>query len=41
MVYGVEGLTWNDEGEHLYSKNDPTFEFNADWMIGNLEYVRY
>ena len=41
MVYGVEGLTWNDEGEHLYSKNDPAFEFNADWMIGNLEYVRY
>lgn len=41
MVYGVEGLTWNDEGEKLYSKVDPTFEFNADWMIGNMEYERY
>lgn len=41
MVYGVEGLTWNDVGDGLYTKNDPAFEFNADWMIGNLEYVRY
>lgn len=41
MVYGVEGLTWNDVGDGLYTKVDPSFEFNADWMIGNLEYVRY
>ena len=41
MVYGVEGLTWNDAGNGLYTKNDPAFEFNADWMIGNLDYVRY
>lgn len=41
MIYGVKGLTWNDEGEHLYSKIDPSFEFNPDWMIGNLKYERY
>ena len=41
MVYGVEGLTWTDEGDKLYSKIDPAFEFNADWMIGNMEYERY
>lgn len=41
MVYGVEGLTWTNEGDHLYSKMNPDFEFNADWMIGNMEYERY
>ena len=41
MVYGVEGLTWKDEGEGLYTKLIPDFEFNADWMIGNMEYERY
>lgn len=41
MVYGVEGLTWSDEGEGLYTKLIPDFEFNADWMIGNMEYERY
>lgn len=41
MVYGIEGLTWKDEGDHSYSKPDPTFEFNPDWMIGNLKYERY
>lgn len=41
MVYGVKGLTWNDAGENFYTKVDPNFEFNTDWMIGNLNYVRY
>lgn len=41
MVYGVEGLTWKNEGEGLYTKLIPDFEFNADWMIGNMEYERY
>lgn len=41
MVYGVEGLTWVNEGDHSFSKIDPSFEFNADWMIGNMEYERY
>lgn len=41
MVYGVEGVTWKNEGDGLYTKLIPDFEFNADWMIGNLEYVRY
>lgn len=41
MVYGVEGLTWKDEGEGLYTKLIPDFEFNADWMIGNLNFERY
>lgn len=41
MVYGVEGLTFTDEGEGFYSKLIPDFEFNADWMIGNMEYERY
>ena len=41
VVYGVEGLTWEDGGEGLYKKLIPDFEFNADWMIGNMEYERY
>lgn len=41
MVYGVEGLTYSDDGEGFYTKLIPDFEFNADWMIGNMEYERY
>lgn len=41
MVYGVEGLTWKNEGDGLYTKLIPDFEFNADWMIGNMEFERY
>lgn len=41
VVYGVEGLTWEDKGTGLYTRPDPNFEFNADWMIGNLKFTRY
>lgn len=41
MVYGVEGLTWENTGEGTYKKLIPDFEFNADWMIGNMKYERY
>src|SRR5699024_2730522 len=37
MVYGIEGVTWQDEGEGSFTKLIPDFEFNEDWMIGNLE----
>lgn len=41
MVYGVEGLTWKDEGDGMYTRLIPDFEFNADWMIGNLNFERF
>ena len=41
MVYGIEGVTWKNEGGNQYTKIDPAFEFNPDWMIGNLNYIRY
>ena len=41
VVYGVEGLTWENTGEGTYKKLIPDFEFNADWMIGNMKYERY
>ena len=41
MVYGVEGLTWENTGEGTYKSLIPDFEFNADWMIGNMKYERY
>lgn len=41
VVYGVEGLTWENTGDGTYKKLIPDFEFNADWMIGNMKYERY
>lgn len=41
MVYGVEGTTYTNEGPGKYTMLIPDFEFNADWMIGNMEYIRY
>jgi putative aldouronate transport system substrate-binding protein len=41
MVYGVEGLTYKDAGKGRYTSLIPNFEFNPDWLIGNLAYTRY
>ena len=37
----MEGLTWENTGDGTYKKLIPDFEFNADWMIGNMKYERY
>jgi putative aldouronate transport system substrate-binding protein len=41
MVYGIEGLTFKDAGPKAYTSLIPNFEFNPDWMIGNLNYSRF
>lgn len=41
MIYGVEGSTFTNEGDHLYLKTEGTTElFNDDWMMGNLNFLR-
>lgn len=40
VVYGVEGVSWKDEGDRHFTKMGNGEAFNDDWMIGNLSLLR-